>query len=149
MTKLHEHEPEGFERLWKLWLPHSRKSDGRGKARPTYRKWLLNGADPQDIFDGASWHIRSLKPEERPYIQLLSVYLNDERWADECELERAHKAKIAEAERIRDERRAQPNVVQIEDHRPVITKPSEAERAQQVREARERLGLEARKAASE
>lgn len=148
--KIREHEPEGFETLWTLWRDHARKTDGRGKARPTYRKWLLEGAEPQDMIDGARWHIRSLSERDKPYINLLSVYLNSERWVDECEMERAYLAKIAEAERIRDERRAaQPNVVQIEDHRPVITKPSEAERAQQVREARERLGLEARKAASE
>ena len=89
-------EPDGFGELWILWRDHARKSDGRGKARPTYRKWLLEGADAQDMLDGARWHLRSMKPEERPYIQLLSVYLNSERWADECEKERAYQATLAE-----------------------------------------------------
>lgn len=86
-------EPEGFPELWLLWRDHARKSDGRGKARPTYAKWLQAGADPADIMDGARWHLRSMKPEEKPYIQLLSVYLNSERWADECEKERAFQAR--------------------------------------------------------
>jgi len=96
MTKLHEHEPEGFETLWTLWRDHARKTDGRGKARPTYRKWLLEGAEPQDMIDGARWHIRSLSERDKPYINLLSVYLNSERWVDECESERAFQARQAE-----------------------------------------------------
>lgn len=76
-------EPTGFETLWKLWLPYARKTDGRGKARPTYIKWLEAGADPQDMLDGAQWHLRSLSERDRPYINLLSVYLNSERWMDE------------------------------------------------------------------
>lgn len=92
-----------FLELWLLWRDHARKSDGRGKARPTYAKWLQAGADPADIMDGARWHLRSMKPEEKPYIQLLSVYLNSERWADECEKERAFQARQEE----------RTNVVQI------------------------------------
>jgi hypothetical protein len=102
-------EPEGFPELWLLWRDHARKSDGRGKARPTYAKWLQAGADPADIMDGARWHLRSMKPEERPYIQLLSVYLNSERWADECEKERAFQAR-------QHERPA--NVVQMQQPKP-------------------------------
>jgi hypothetical protein len=89
-------EPEGFEQLWLLWRDYARKSDGRGKARPTYRNWLREGANPDDILCGARWHVRSMKPEERPYIQLLSVYLNSERWADECEKERQYQASLAD-----------------------------------------------------
>lgn len=102
-------EPEGFSELWLLWRDHARKSDGRGKARPTYAKWLQAGADPADIMDGARWHLRSMKPEEKPYIQLLSVYLNSERWADECEKERAFQAR-------QHERPA--NVVQMQQPKP-------------------------------
>lgn len=85
-----------FEELWLLWRDHARKSDGRGKARPTYLKWLEAGADPADILDGARWHLRSMKPEERPYIQLLSVWLNSERWVDDCEKERAYQQRLQE-----------------------------------------------------
>lgn len=94
--KVREQEPEGFEDLWQLWLPHSRNSDGRGKARPTYRKWLLAGANPADILDGARYHLRATPEKDKPYIQLLSTYLNDERWKDECLRERAYQARLAE-----------------------------------------------------
>lgn len=98
MSKTREQEPEGFTDLWHLWREHARKTDGPGKARPTYRKWLLEGADPADILDGARYHLRTMTKEERPYIQLLSVYLNSERWQDECERERAWQARPAERE---------------------------------------------------
>ena len=95
MSKVRIIEPEGFSDLWALWRDYARKTDGRGKARPTYRKWLLEGADPADILDGARWHIRSMKDDERPFIQLLSVYLNSEKWMDECEKERAYQARLS------------------------------------------------------
>jgi hypothetical protein len=102
--KIKEQEPTGFETLWKLWLPHARKTDGRGKARPTYIKWLEAGADPQDIIDGARWFLLTMLDKDRPYINLLSVYINSERWVDECEKWRAHEKRIAER---------QSNVVQM------------------------------------
>ena len=98
--KVVEAEPEGFEALWTLWRDQARKSDGRGKARPTYRQWLQAGADPQDMIDGARWHLRSLSERDQPYIQLLSVYLNSERWKDECEKERAYRERQAEVARV-------------------------------------------------
>lgn len=100
MKKLPEQDPEGFDQLWSLWRDHARKTDGRGKARPTYRKWLLEGAEPADILDGARWHIRSMKDDERPFIQLLSVYLNSEKWMDECEKERAFQTRQAERQSV-------------------------------------------------
>jgi hypothetical protein len=112
MSKVREAPPEGFDTLWKLWLPHARKSDGPGKARPTYRKWLLEGAEPADILDGARYHLRTMKAEERPYIQLLSVYLNSERWVDECEQERAYQRRLQERQN------GQENVVSIRPQLP-------------------------------
>lgn len=109
MNQKHE-EPIGFDQLWKLWLPYARKTDGRGKARPTYLKWLEAGADPKDMIDGAQWHLRSLSERDRPYINLLSVYLNSERWADECEQERAFQKRKADQ---------QTNVVNINRSQPV------------------------------
>lgn len=89
-------EPEGFEDLWQLWRQHARHTDGRGKARPTYIKWLQEGADPADMLDGARFHIRSKPEKDRPYINLLSVYLNSERWVDECKQERDYQRVMAE-----------------------------------------------------
>lgn len=89
-------QPEGFERLWAFWYPYSRRSDGPGKARDVYALWLACGASPDDMFDGAQEHIRAMKPEERPYIQLLSVYLNSERWKMECLAWRAYQRRLAE-----------------------------------------------------
>lgn len=130
-----EQEPAGFVDLWKLWLPHSRHTDGRGKARPHYRKWILNGAAPEDIIDGARWHLRMLK--DPAFIELLSSYLNSEKWADDCEQER----KFQRAQQEREERRSKPvpNNVQFEPHRPV--RPPEAERARHAADLLARLGL--------
>lgn len=88
-------QPEGFERLWAFWYPHSRRSDGPGKARDVYAQWLASGASPDEMYDGAQEHIRTMKPEERPYIQLLSVYLNSERWKMECQSWRAYQRRLA------------------------------------------------------
>ncbi len=105
MSKIIEVEPEGFLDLWMAWRPYARATDGRGKARPTYRKWLLDGADPQDILDGVRWHLQNPKERDKEFIQLLSVYLNSERWMDECE-------KWREFQRIQSERAE--NVVRME-----------------------------------
>jgi len=135
MSKILTPDPEGFDDLWQLWREHARKSDGRGKARPTYIRWMLAGADPADILDGARWHLRSMKPEERPYIQLLSVYLNGERWADDCEKERAYQQRLQEHQ----QKQTQPtNVVQIAP-RPTKHELSPEERQQRERRAAEIL----------
>ena len=134
--KVREQEPEGFEELWQLWLPYSRNSDGRGKARPTYRKWLLSGADPADILDGARYHIRSLSEKDKPYIQLLATYLNDERWKDECIKERAFQARLAEAEQRRPTPPLKPQVAP----EPVDNRTRE-ERVAFMRSVYEKQGL--------
>ena len=140
--KIKEQEPEGFPQFWSEWRPFMRKNDGRGEARATYRKHILSGAEPADIIDGAKAYLRSLTEREKPYIPLAATWLNREAYADWAEHEREYQKRIADAERIRDERRAMsPNIVQIEDHRAI--KPSEVERERQVRQARERLGISA------
>lgn len=98
--KVKTQEPEGFEELWQVWRPYARHTDGRGKARPTYIKWLQEGADPQDIIDGARYHIRSKPEKDRPYINLLSVYINSERWVDECKEERAYQQRLADRSNV-------------------------------------------------
>ena len=104
-------EDPSFEILWQLWRKHARKTDGRGKARPTYLKWLQSGADPDDILDGARYHIRTMQEKDRPYINLLSVYLNSERWKDECVDEREFQARIEAA-------KSPDNVVSIKPQLP-------------------------------
>jgi hypothetical protein len=98
MKKVRTPEPEGFEELWLFWRDHARTSDGRGKARPTYTSWILQGADPADILAGARWHIRAMAEKDKPYIQLLASYLNSEKWVDECEKERAYQERMAGVE---------------------------------------------------
>ena len=140
--KIKEQEPEGFAEFWSSWRPFMRKNDGRGEARATYRKHILAGAEPADIIDGAKAFLRSLTDRDKPYIPLAATWLNREAYADWAEQEREYRKRLADAERIRDERRAMsPNIVQIEDHRAI--KPSEAERERHVREARARLGIAA------
>jgi len=47
MSKVRIPEPEGFADFWKVWLPIARHTDGRGLARETFRKHVLNGALPE------------------------------------------------------------------------------------------------------
>ena len=94
--KIQQVEHEGFPEFWELWKAHQRGTDGRGKARPAYTKLMLNGADPQDILDGARWFLRNLKDRDREFIPLASSWLNSERWADDCELERTFQKRQAE-----------------------------------------------------
>ena len=70
MKKLREQEPESFGDFWSIWQPHMRHTDGRGLAREAYRKHILNGAEPQDIIDGARWFIRNMKERDREFIPL-------------------------------------------------------------------------------
>ncbi|WP_173931373.1 hypothetical protein [Chelativorans sp. Marseille-P2723] len=102
---------EGFDTFWKLWRGHCRKTDGRGKARPAYQQMLQLGADPQDIIDGARWYLRNMSDRDAPYIPLASTWLRSERWADDCELERAYQARLQE-------RQSQSNVVSMSASRP-------------------------------
>jgi hypothetical protein len=113
MSKVRIPEPEGFEDFWNCWRPHARHTDGRGLARETFRKHVLNGALPQDIIDGAKWFIRNLSARDREYVPLSSTWLNRETWADLCERERAfqeRQASVAE------------NVVQL-NREPKAPKP--------------------------
>lgn len=109
MRKLREQEPDGFAEFWDCWRPHMRHTDGRGDARKAFRKHVLEGADPQDIIDGARAYIRnhlSLPPEKQAFIPLAASWINKEAYMDWCEKERAYQARIQE-------RRQQSNVVQI------------------------------------
>lgn len=96
-----------FIEFWTLWRKHMRKTDGRGKARPAWNQMIEAGANPQDIIDGAHWYLRNMTERDAPYIPLAASWLRSERWADDCEQERAYQARLAEREQ------QQTNVVQI------------------------------------
>ena len=91
-------EPEGFQAFWDIWKPISRHTDGRGLARETFRRHVLNGALPQDIIDGTRWFVRSMKERDREYVPLSSTWLNREAYLDGCEQERSYQARLAEIE---------------------------------------------------
>lgn len=96
MKKVRIPEPEGFAEFWSIWLPHARHTDGRGLARETFRRHLLNGAMPDDIIDGARWFIRSMTDRDRQYVPLSSTWINREAYIDLCEKERAYQARLNE-----------------------------------------------------
>lgn len=93
MSKVRITEPEGFSDFWADWRPVARPTDGRGLARETFRKHVLNGVEPQDIIDGARWFIRNLTERDRPYVPLSSTWLNRESYLDLCDRERAFQAR--------------------------------------------------------
>lgn len=104
MTKVKQAEPEGFPEFWAIWRPHRRHTDGRGDARNAYRKHILNGADPQDIIDGATGFFRFMKEADKPYVPLAASWLNKEAYPDWAEQERDYQRRLVErAERQKQE----------------------------------------------
>lgn len=105
MSKVRTPEPEGFAEFWAEWRQIARHTDGRGLARETYRKHILDGAEPQDIIDGVKWFARNLTERDRNgFVPLSSTWLNREAYLDFAEKEREFRA--------RQEQRA-ANVVQM------------------------------------
>jgi len=98
MSKLKVHEPEGFPEFWQCWRPHMRHTDGRGEARERYRKKLLEGAEPQDIIDGAKGFIQFMPEKDKAYIPLAASWLNKEAYLDWCDRWRAYQSRISERE---------------------------------------------------
>ncbi len=96
MKKVRAPEPEGFTDFWAIWQPVSRHTDGRGLARETFRKHVLNGADPQDIVDGARWFVRNMSDRDRDFVPLSSTWINREAYLDLCEKERAFQERLQE-----------------------------------------------------
>ena len=109
MTK--KPEPELFPEFWAIWKPYMRHTDGRGLARDAFAKHVKNGADPRDIVDGAKAFFRTMKDKDREYVPLSSTWINRESYSDLAEAQRAHDARMAEAQQRRIQ--ASPNVVQI------------------------------------
>lgn len=97
MSKLRIPDPEGFGEFWSIWQPVCRESDGKPKARAAFTQHIIDGATPQDIIDGARWHIRQRQENKTlAYIQLASSWLNAERYEFEAEKERAYQARLAD-----------------------------------------------------
>jgi hypothetical protein len=121
-------EPEGFDIFWsQIWRPHARHTDGRGLARETFAKLVKNGADPQDIIDGARCFFRTMKDRDKDYVPLSSTWLNREPYIDLAEQERTYQAAVNE----RRQRQASQseNVISISAER----------REELVREARAKI----------
>ncbi len=97
MSKVRTPEPLGFNEFWQEWRKIARHTDGRGLARETFRKHILNGAEPQDIIDGCRWFIRNLSERDKEYVPLSSTWLNRGSFEDACEKERAFQARQSEA----------------------------------------------------
>lgn len=119
-------EPEGFADFWSVWRPHARHTDGRGLARETFAKQIKNGADPQDIIDGAKCFFRTMKDRDRDYVPLASTWLNRGAFEDLAEQERAYESRRQDRLRAKE----QPaNVVNM------ISPERRAEMAAQARRA--------------
>ncbi|MGV1869737.1 hypothetical protein [Agrobacterium rosae] len=94
--KARKEEPEGFTEFWEIWRPHQRHTDGRGLARETFSKHVKNGADPQDIIDGARYFFRSMKERDKEYVPLSSTWMNRGSFEDLAEQERNYERQLQE-----------------------------------------------------
>lgn len=94
-------EPEGFAEYWFIWKQYARHTDGRGLAREAFAKHVRNGADPQDIIDGAKCFFRTMKDRDRDYVPLSATWLNRGAFEDLAIMERAHQQRMAEAQQRR------------------------------------------------
>jgi hypothetical protein len=83
-------------------------------ARETFAKLVKNGADPQDIIDGAKWFFLTMKDRDRDYVPLSSTWLNRQSFEDLAEQYRAHEARKAERQRSQEQ---STNVVSIDAER--------------------------------
>lgn len=131
-----EEEPQGFAEFWALWMPVCRESDGKPKAREAYRKHILLGAQPQDIFDAARWHIRQREANNSlSHIQLVASWLNCERYEFEAIKEREYQARLQEQQ---DRRHQQADIIPMRraDPQPM---------SEEERERRERFVTQTRK----
>ena len=128
-------EPLFFDSMWSLWRPHARKTDGRKLARETFAKHVREGADPEDIYLGAAWFLRTMKERDREFIPLSSTWMNRGTYEDDCVLERERMARMAAIE-------PRPsNVVPILQSAPPepVERKSEAERAAHFEALRAKL----------
>lgn len=98
-------ESDEFRTFWNLWQPLMRQTDGRGLAREAFFRHVFDGADPQDIVDGASYFLRTLK--DKAFIPLASTWINRQSFEDLADQERAYQ------KRLQERSKPQQNVVQM------------------------------------
>jgi hypothetical protein len=77
-------EPEGFAEFWDIWRPYRRQTDGRQDAARRFGLCVLEGADPQEIIEGARFYIDGIKddPEKRRFNPLAASWLSKGAWRD-------------------------------------------------------------------
>lgn len=109
-----QQESEEFRAFWSIWRPNARHTDGRGLARETFAKLVKNGADPQDVIDGAKWFFHTMKDRDRDYVPLSSTWLNRQSFEDLAEQYRAYEARRQERQRSQEQ---STNVVSIDAER--------------------------------
>jgi hypothetical protein len=119
-------ETPEFVALWDMWRPLARQTDGRGDARDTFFKHVRAGVDPKDIVDGARYFIRTLK--DREYIPLAASWINKRAYEDLAALERAHQARISEAQ----SKRVEQIKRDVTEPIPAVVPPEEMERRRQM-----------------
>ena len=87
-------ETPEFLAFWDAWRPVARHTDGRGLARDAFCQHVADGADPQDIVDGAKWFIRGVK--DKQFVPLSATWLNRCAYEDMAEEERKYQARLTE-----------------------------------------------------
>lgn len=122
-------ETPEFVAFWDQWRTKARHTDGRGLARETFFKHVSEGADPQDIVDGAAYFLRGVK--DRQFVPLSSTWLNRGAYEDLAEQERELQARIAE----RKQNEGQGGNVTVLHPRPAPAASIDAEARRQHAEA--------------
>lgn len=107
LTTKADETPE-FVEFWDAWRPKARKNDGRGDARDTFFKHVVEfGAEPADIVDGAKYFLRSLSGRDLDFIPLAASWINRRAYEDMAEAERAYQ------QRALDRQQQKTNVVSM------------------------------------
>ena len=125
-------EPEGFADFWNVWRPMARHTDGRGLARKAFSQHVKDGADPQDIIDGAKCFFRTMKERDRDYVPLSATWLNRGAYEDLAIQERQFQQRIAEAQSRRVEQIKQQAQEPISEHIDAAKRAEMAARARDI-----------------
>ena len=96
-------ETPEFIAFWEIWRPFKSEFEGRGSARDEFTRHVERyRVDPQDIVDGARWHIRAggnqkIGRDGLPVRQHAKSWLNTRAYEDDAESERAFQARLTAA----------------------------------------------------
>lgn len=92
-------ETPEFKTFWEeIWLDIMNPNDGRGSARDEFFRHVDEGADPQDIVDGARWF--RFNGGNKEFKQHASTWLNKRAYEDGAMLWRKHVAGISERSNV-------------------------------------------------